>query len=211
MVVYRFEDSRSGACVARHLEGYRGIVQVDGYAAYHRLARPDAAEKGATLAACWAHVRRKFYELHVSDQSVVAARTLAQMGSLWAVEDAVRGQTATARQLAREETSAAVVTDLFAYWDRELPRLSQKSKLAEAIRYALTRRAMLERFLSDGRIELDSNTVERAIRPQAILQSFCPYRAGCRRALSLASTLRAAGALAFKFERRGVSVSHMSS
>ena len=87
-------------------------------------------------------MRRKFYELHVSDQSVVAAHTLAQMGSLWAVEDAVRGQTATARQLAREETSAAVVTDLFAYWDRELPRLSQKSKLAEAIRYALNRRAM---------------------------------------------------------------------
>jgi transposase len=195
MVVYRFEDSRSGACVARHLEDYRGIVQVDGYAAYNRLARPDAAEKGATLAACWAHVRRKFYELHVSDQSVVAARTLAQMGSLWAVEDAVRGQTATARQLAREETSAAVVRDLFAHWDRELPRLSQKSKLAEAIRYAVSRRAMLERFLSDGRIELDSNTVERAIRPQTITRKnalFAGSDGGGRTWATIASLLATA-------------------
>src|SRR3712207_7306363 len=63
IVVYRFEDSRAGECVARHLEGYRGILQVDGYTAYHRLARSEGANEGVQLAACWSHVRRKFYEL----------------------------------------------------------------------------------------------------------------------------------------------------
>ncbi len=167
IVVCRFEDSRAGECVARHLEGYRGILQVDGYTAYHRLARPEGANEGVQLAACWSHVRRKFYELHVSDASVVAGQTLEQMAVLWALEERVRGQPALTRMEARQ-AAAAVVSGLFALWEKELPKLSRKSKLAEAIRYALTRRAFLERFLSDGRVELDSNTVERAIRSQTI-------------------------------------------
>src|SRR3712207_6007059 len=152
----------------RHLEGYRGILQVDGYTAYHRLARPEGANEGVELAACWSHVRRKFYELHVSDASAVAGQTLDQMALLWALEERVRGQDTRTRRQSRQETSAAVVSALFGLWEKELPKLSRKSKLAEAIRYALARRASLERFLSDGRIELDSNTVERAIRPQTI-------------------------------------------
>ena len=89
-------------CVARHLEGYRGILQVDGYTAYHRLARPEGANEGVQLAACWSHVRRKFYELHVSDASVVAGQTLEQMAALWALEDSVRGKTAMTRMKARQ-------------------------------------------------------------------------------------------------------------
>ncbi|HET9537660.1 MAG TPA: IS66 family transposase [Mesorhizobium sp.] len=195
IVVYRFEDSRAGECVARHMEGYSGILQVDGYAAYHRLARPDRANEGVRLAACWSHVRRKFFELHVSDASVIASQTLAQMASLWAVEGAARGQDAGARTQARQETSAAVVRALFALWERALPRLSRKSKLAEAIRYALTRRASLERFLLDGRIELDSNTVERAIRPQTITRKnalFAGSDGGGRTWAAIASLLATA-------------------
>ncbi|TIO29645.1 IS66 family transposase [Mesorhizobium sp.] len=168
IVVYRFEDSRAGECVARHLDGYCGILQVDGYAAYNRLAKPDRANDGVTLAGCWSHVRRKFYELHVAGSSVIASQTVAQMAPLWATEEAVRGHDPAARVTARQEKSAAIVAALFARWEKELPRLSGKSKPAEAIRYALGRRAALERFLADGRIELDSNTVERAIRPQTI-------------------------------------------
>jgi transposase len=168
MVAYRFEDSRSGDCVARHLEGYRGILQVDGYAAYNRLGKADGANDAVTLAGCWAHVRRKFYELHVNDSSRLATTTIEQMTRLWALEEAVRGQDPEARVKLRREQSAAVVAELFSSWERELPRLSGKSKLAEAIRYALSRRAVLERFLDDGRIEIDSNIVERAIRPQTI-------------------------------------------
>lgn len=168
MVAYRFEDSRAGDCVARHMDGYRGILQVDGYAAYNRVARSDRGNDGATLAACWSHVRRKFYELHTAGSSIIASQTVELMAPLWSVEEKVRSQEPVARMSARQETSAAIVTALFALWEKELPKLSGKSKPAEAIRYALNRRTALERFLADGRIEIDSNTVERAIRPQTI-------------------------------------------
>jgi transposase len=195
IVVYRFEDSRAGECVARHLEGYRGILQVDGYTAYHRLARPEGANEGVQLAACWSHVRRKFYELHVSDASMVAAQTLEQMAALWAVEERVRGQPAMMRMMARQAESAAVVNTLFKFWEKELSKLSRKSKLAEVIRYALTRRVSLEQFLSDGRVELDSNTVERAIRPQTITRKnslFAGSDGGGRTWAAIASLLATA-------------------
>src|SRR5690606_18293158 len=104
MVAYRFEDSRSGDCVARHLEGYRGILQVDGYAAYNRLGK--AGSDAVTLAGCWAHVRRRFYELHVNDSSRLATTTIEQMTRLWALEEGVRGQAAEARAKQRREQSA---------------------------------------------------------------------------------------------------------
>jgi transposase len=168
MVAYRFEDSRSGDCVLRHLAGYRGILQVDGYAAYNRLARPDRGNDTVTLAGCWSHIRRRFYELHISDSAKVATTTIEHMAGLWDIESRVRGKTPDERRAARQETSVGIVADLFRLWQDTLPRISGKSKLAEAIRYAISRRATLERFLSDGRIEIDSNIVERAIRPQTI-------------------------------------------
>jgi transposase len=168
MVAYRFEDSRAGDCVARHLAGYGGILQVDGYGAYNRLTKPDGRNDVVTLAGCWAHVRRKFFELHTSESSRLATQTIEAMVPLWQVEDEIRGQNRDQRSTVRWQRSRPIVQDLFALWERELPRLSGKSKLAEAIRYALARRTVLERFLADGRIEIDSNIVERAIRPQAI-------------------------------------------
>ena len=168
MVAYRFEDSRSGDCVARHLAGYRGILQVDGYAAYNRLAKPERTNDVVLLAGCWAHVRRRFYELHANESSPFATRTIAAMAPLWQIEDEIRGHNPEHRCTIRQQRSRAMVHGLFTLWERELPRLSGKSKLAEAIRYALARRPVLERFLDDGRIEIDSNIVERLIRPQAI-------------------------------------------
>jgi transposase len=169
MVAYRFEDSRGGDCVARHMAGFSGILQVDGYAAYTQLAKAKAStNETMTLAGCWAHLRRRHYELHISDSSKVATQTIKIMAELWEVEEEVRGRDPDTRMAARQERSAAIVADLFKLWEAELPRISGKSKLAEAIRYAAARRAALERFLSNGRIEIDSNIVERAIRPQTI-------------------------------------------
>jgi transposase len=119
-----------------------------------------------TLAACFAHVRRRFYELHVNESSQLATQTVTTMAGLWEIEADIRGQDPATRGKVRQERSAAIVAALFDLWDKKLPRLSGKTKLAEAIRYATFRRAALERFLSDGRIEINSNTVERAIRPQ---------------------------------------------
>ncbi|AMY72304.1 putative transposase protein (plasmid) [Frigidibacter mobilis] len=90
------------------------------------------------------------------------------MTELWKLEAEVRGQSPEARAAARQAVSAPIVADLFTLWQQTLPRISGKSKLAEALRYAITRREIFERFLTDGLVELDSNIVERAIRPQTI-------------------------------------------
>ncbi|MEJ0092073.1 MAG: IS66 family transposase [Methylocella sp.] len=195
MVAYRFEDSRSGDCVARHLGGYRGILQVDGYTAYNRLARPDRGNDAVTLAGCWSHVRRRFYELHVNGSSELATATIERMTHLWEVEENVRGKEPEVRAAARQETAVAIVADLFRLWQDALPRISGKSKLAEAIRYAISRRATLERFLNDGRIEIDSNIVERAIRPQTITRKnslFAGSDGGGRTWASIATLLQTA-------------------
>ena len=93
---------------------------------------------------------------------------IVAMADLWQIEDEVRGRDPATRLKARQDRSAAIVAKLFQLWETELPRLSGKSKLAEAIRYAIARRTALEYLLRDGRAEIDSNIVERAIRPQTI-------------------------------------------
>jgi hypothetical protein len=172
MVAYRYEDSRAGDCAARHLGDYRGILQCDGYSGYRKLAGAPHAN-GLRLAGCWSHLRRRFFDLHANGESVVATATVETMKQLWAVEDNVRGQAPEMRLAARRATSADIVEALFNLWERELPRISGKSKLAEAIRYGRSHRTVLGRFLEDGRVELDSNIVERAIRPQAKRVSLC--------------------------------------
>ncbi|WEJ12282.1 IS66 family transposase (plasmid) [Sinorhizobium sp. K101] len=171
MVAYRFEDSRGADCVTRHLSGFTGILQVDGYSAYTNLAKTRAktgSNERVQLAGCWAHLRRKFYDLHISGVSQAATDTVLAMTELWRIEDEVRGKDADSRAARRQEKSSTTVASLFELWEKELGKVSGKSKTAEAIRYALTRREALERFLTDGRIEIDSNIVERAIRPQTI-------------------------------------------
>ncbi|MDX0919233.1 IS66 family transposase [Sinorhizobium medicae] len=171
MVAYRFEDSRGADCVTRHLSGFTGILQVDGYSAYTNLAKTRAktgSNETVQLAGCWARLRRKFYDLHISGVSQAATDTVLAMTELWRIEDEVRGKDADSRAARRQEKSSTTVASLFELWEKELGKVSGKSKTAEAIRYALTRREALERFLTDGRIEIDSNIVERAIRPQTI-------------------------------------------
>lgn len=171
MVAYRFEDSRGGDCVARHMRGFAGILQVDGYSAYAQFAKAKAGtNETVTLAGCWAHRRRRFYELHINGTSRVATQSVTVMAGLWKVEDEIRGQDPAIRATGRQKRSAAIVAELFALWETELRRIPGKSKLAEAIRHAIARRQALERFIVDGRIEIDSNIVERAIRPQTIVR-----------------------------------------
>lgn len=168
MVAYRFEASRGGENVERHLAGYTGLLQVDGWGAYNRLAEAKRVGGPLQLAACWAHLTRKSFELHVSGVSHVASETVERMAELWKVEERIRDQDPEDRWAARQEQSTAIVAELWPFWETELGRISGKSKLAEAIRYARNRREDLERFLHDGRLDIDSNAVERAIRPQTI-------------------------------------------
>jgi hypothetical protein len=157
----------SGDCAARHLGDYRGNLQCDGYAGYRKLAGAPHSN-GLRLAGCWAHLRRRFFEIHANGESIVATGTVERVKLLWAVEEEVRGQPLPARPAARRMTSVDIVQALFDLCEREIPRISGKSKLAEAIRYARSHRAVLGLFLDDGRVEIDSNIVERTIQRQAI-------------------------------------------
>jgi transposase len=163
LVAYVYAPDRKAERPEIHLGDFAGILQVDGYGGYAALAR---RRQQVSLAFCWSHVRRKFFEL--APTSPVAAEVLRRIARLYAVEDEVRGSPPEQRRDARVERSRAIVDDLALYLEARLRQVSRKSKLAEAIRYALTRWDGLRRFLDDGRIDLDSNTVERSIRPIAL-------------------------------------------
>ena len=163
-VAYCYAPDRKAERPIEHLKGFSGTLQVDGYSGYGALARRGDVQ----LAFCWAHVRRRFYELATQGTSPVAAEVLARIAALYKVEAGIRGASATERQQARADRSAPVVADLRRFLDAKLGLLSRKSRLAEAIRYAITRWDGLVLFLKDGRVELDNNSVERSIRPLAL-------------------------------------------
>jgi hypothetical protein len=162
LVAYVYAADRKAERPEAHLGAFAGILQVDGYGGYAALAR----RRQLALAFCWAHARRKFFEL--APTSPVATEVLRRIAMLYAVEEEVRGLAPELRRAARTGRSRIIVDDLRAYLDARLHPVSSKSKLAEAIRYALTRWDGLSRFLDDGRVDLDSNTVERSIRPIAL-------------------------------------------
>jgi transposase len=161
--VYIYSPDRRAERPASHLARFRGVIQVDGYAGFERL-RADHIQ----LAACWAHARRKFYEVHQATGSPIAAEALRRIAELYAIETTIRGQTADTRRGVRRTRSLPLVEAMKVWLETELNRIPPRSGLADAIRYALTRWNALGRFLDDGRIELDTNTVERAIRPIAL-------------------------------------------
>jgi transposase len=137
---------------------------VDGYPGFERLPTTGRIQ----LAACWAHARRKFYEAHQATGSPVAAEALRRITELYTVEATIRGQTTEARKSVRRAKSLPLVEAMKTWLEAELNRVPPRGGVADAIRYALTRWSALCRFLDDGRIELDNNTVERAIRPIAL-------------------------------------------
>src|SRR6202790_1358343 len=162
--VYFYSPDRKAERPAAHLQAFRGVLQVDGYAGFERLTAPG----DIVLAACWAHARRKFYDLHEATGSPIAAEALRRIAELYAIERSIQGSTADARRHVRN-TSARPLIEMMKPWlGMELGRVPPAGPLAEAIRYALARWPALTRFLEDGRIELDNNTVERAIRPIAL-------------------------------------------
>jgi hypothetical protein len=163
-VAYVYAPDRKAERPIAHLSGFVGILQVDGYGGYRVLAEKNAV----TLAFCWAHVRRRFYELAAAGPAPIAAEALARIGQLYAIEESIRGRHADERRDIRQQRSRPLLDNLEPWLRTKLELISQKTKLAEAIRYALARWQGLTRFLDDGRIEIDSNVVERSIRPIAL-------------------------------------------
>ncbi|MBI1360278.1 MAG: IS66 family transposase [Alphaproteobacteria bacterium] len=162
--VFIYAPDRKAERPEAHLGRFRGVLQVDGYAGFERLA----AGGRIALAACWAHTRRKFYELAEAEAAPLALEALRRIAALYAVEDLARGQSPAHRLAARRARSKPIVDALHVWLKAELLRLPVRGKLAEAMRYALARWEGLTRFLDDGCVELDTNPVERAIRPVAL-------------------------------------------
>lgn len=160
-VWYRYSPDRKGERPRAHLQGYAGILQADGYSGYEALYADGAIQE----AACWAHARRKFYDVLQMAPSPIAAEAIRRIGELYAIERAIRGQAPAERHAVRQERSVPLAAELRSWLEGALVQLSAKSGLAKAIHYALVRWAALTRFCGDGAIEIDNNTAERAIRP----------------------------------------------
>jgi transposase len=167
VAVYAYSEDRKGERPAGHLIGFRGVLQVDGYGGFKRLAG-DRADRSVTLAFCWAHARRKFYEFYLSTKSPLAAEVLARIRELYAIEAEIRGHPAEHRRRVRGERSRPIIDALHLWLHAHVDRVSATSDLAKAIRYAIRHWPGLVVFLDDGRVEMDTNVVERAIRPSVL-------------------------------------------
>jgi transposase len=187
-VWFQYSPDRKGIRVQQHLADFRGILQADGYAGYEPLY-----ERGqASEAACWAHARRKFFELQDTRPSPIAKEALARIAQLYGIESRIRGRPPDERCAIRQAEAVPVLADLKAWMERTLAQVSSKSDLAQAIRYSLTRWKALTRYASDGRIEIDNNAVEREIRAVAMGRKnylFMGSDAGGERAAALYSLL----------------------
>jgi transposase len=125
------------------------------------------------LVHCWSHLRRRFVKLLRNTKSPIAETAVRHIAALYAIEADVRGQSPDARVAARKKLSAPIIEALKPWFEKQLSLISLGSTLATDIRYALSHWAGLTRFLEDGRLELDTNPVENAIRPVATGDSLC--------------------------------------
>lgn len=174
-VVFHYAPGRGAEHAKDLLSGYRGILQCDGYGGYKALAASNA---GITLAFCWSHVRREFIELAKGKAAPIATETLQRIAALYAIEAEIRGKPPELRRAVRQQRSQPILKDLFTWLTAQLARLPGGSPTAQAIRYALNHREGLARFLEDGRVELDNNTVERAIRPVCLSRKNALFASG---------------------------------
>jgi transposase len=162
-VAYTYAPGRGGEHLEKLLANYRGIVQCDGYAPYKKLP----AER-ITVAFCWSHLRREFFKIAERGDAPIATEAVARIAQIYVIEKDVRGTSANERRVARQARSRPLVDALRIFFEHQLARLSGGSGTARIIRYGLRHWDGLTRFLDDGRIELDTNIVERSMRPQAL-------------------------------------------
>jgi transposase len=163
-VWFAYSPDRKGEHPERHLREFRGTLQADAYAGFNRLYENGRIQE----AACWAHVRRKFFDLQQANASPVASEALERIAALYAIEKEIRGRPAEERQQVRHARAKPLLASLQQWFEATLPKLSRKSEAAAAIRYALSRWDALLRYSNDGHIEIDNNAAERALRAVAL-------------------------------------------
>ena len=159
-VWYCYTPNRKGEHPKAHLSEFTGILQADAYAGYEGVYEDGRIQE----AACWAHVRRKFYDLLMAHKSPVAAEAIERIAALYAIEDEIRGRAPEERRAVRNERSRPLLESLKQWLEETLGKLSKKSDTTMAVRYALGRWDALLRYCDDGRIEIDNNAAERSLR-----------------------------------------------
>jgi transposase len=178
-IAYTYAPGRGAVHALKLLDTYRGVVQCDGYAAYKTIAA-KAPDGRIVLAFCWAHLRRRFFDQAKGD-APIAREALERIAALYAIEKTIRGLSADERRRVRQDKSKPLVMAFRTWLEQQLARVSGKSGLAEELRYGLNHWDGLVRFLDDGHIELDTNIVERGIRPIVTTESFCaPSSSVCK-------------------------------
>jgi transposase len=165
-VLFRYSPDRKAERPRAHLNDFRGILQADAYAGFQELY--DRANEPLVEAACWAHARRKFFEIHAATDSPVALEALERIGALYKIEAEIRGRAPDERRAARQARALPQLTGLNAWLHATVRKASRKSAIASAIGYTLSRWDALTRYCQDGRIEIDNNAAERALRTVAL-------------------------------------------
>lgn len=165
-VLFRYTPDRKAVHPEQHLSSFIGVLQADAYAGFNGLYERE--RDPLQEAACWAHARRKIYEVQVTTSSPIAQEILERIGALYEIEKEIRGQTQQERRTVRQARAGPLLADLRNYLIDAVRLLSKKSELAGAIRYALSRWTQLTRYRDDGRIEIDNNIAERALRAVAL-------------------------------------------
>jgi transposase len=166
-VLYRYAPDRQGEHPQDHLRTFKGILQADAYAGYDELYRSGHVIE----AACMAHARRKFWDVHEKTKSTLSREALEKIASLYKIEDAIRGQAPERRLAVRVEYTSPLMADLRGWLETTLRRISGRSDMAKAIRYSLNQWDALTLILRDGRACIDNSAAERAMRPVALEQS----------------------------------------
>jgi transposase len=168
-VVFHYRPGRKGEYAAEILKGFNGTIQVDAYGGYSHLATPKRpGGDPLRLAFCWAHGRRKLIKAKPKKGSPIVDEALLRIAALYKVEDAIRGSDPDQRRAVRQEMSRPLVDEFFAWLKAQAARVSRKSDLGEAMAYMLKRQGGFQLFLDDGRVDIDSNLVENAIRSPAM-------------------------------------------
>src|SRR4051812_8321918 len=145
-------------------------MHADGYAGFNELYRAGSVRE----VACLAHIRRKFVDVFQSEGSAIVEEALQRIAGLYAVEKEGRGRPPEERVRLRQARAKSILDELETWLHAQLPRISSKSELAKAIRYALARMRKLRPYLDQGCLEADNNGAERALKPVADVGSLCP-------------------------------------
>ena len=165
-VLFRYSPDRKGERAREHLKRFRGILQADAYGGFNGLY--DREHEPLTEAACWAHARRRYFEIYDSTASPIALEALERIGALYEIEDEIRGKLPDERQAVRQARAAPLLQQLYDWLRVTVRKVSKKSPMASAIGYTLSLWTALTRYAENGSIEMDNNPVERQLRAVAL-------------------------------------------